>query len=342
MLDSNKQPCGENKNNDTSNHSKEPQMLSEFDKTTIKMYQSQIKDETLVINFDSKLTSLDFVKYLQINKLTLTSCKNIIPKLYSQTLKSLQIMNCGIQSLKDFQIENLYTLVIYNISNILESKELFQEILRFQKLTNLALYQWITDFSPLSQMTRLTTLRLNNCELRSTEVLRSLDNLVELHMFDNKNIDITSLQYLTNLMVLNLESCNLISLDAIRPLTKLIYFNISSNLVVYLQPIMDLKQISGLCAINNKIIDSESIKQHQYCQYFDLRNQKQPTTELLKTASTLRSINTPISFLKLMLKQYINLKSKKLKITEYLQKYSQSITQIEFLLQQINMIECCQ
>ncbi|CAL6095072.1 Conserved_hypothetical protein [Hexamita inflata] len=285
----------------TTNQSEAPDKLynlSEYDKIMIQKYQNKIEDGTLTIYQNQDLKSLDFIRLLKLNKLVLEYCEQMIPKLESQTIKMLKIINCEIESVKDFQLENLEVLEIYNTQNKLESKTLVQEILQFQKLKGLTLYKYITDFSPLSQITRLSKLSLIECNLYSTEALRPLVNLVELNLNSNYDIDITTVQYLTNLTNLSLRCCNLVSLDALRPLKKLEELDIFNNKIVFLQPLIELKQLSKLNASFNQIIDTESIQQHPNFNYFNLDDQDPPTKEELQTAKILRDINSPITSIK--------------------------------------------
>ncbi|CAL5982117.1 Conserved_hypothetical protein [Hexamita inflata] len=237
-----------------------PDNLSEYNKAMIEIYHKQFEDGSLRIQSNNDLKSLDFIRQLNINRLELDYCKYIIPNLESQTIKQFIITACEIQSLKDFKLHYLDVLEFSNIFRK-EARTLILEIVRFQNLKELTLYYWITDISPLSQLKNLTKLYMNDCQLNSTESLKS-PNLVELSLNSNKGINITSLQYLTNLQLLSLRDCNLVSIDALRPLTKLDKLNVSSNSIVYLQIVIELKQLSYICAHNNKIIDFESIKQH--------------------------------------------------------------------------------
>ncbi|CAL6074854.1 Hypothetical_protein [Hexamita inflata] len=128
------------------NH-EEQQSLSENDMAMIEKYKCQIKNQTLKIQRNQDLKHLDFINTLKINQLVLHGCKNIIPQLENKTIKLLEVMDCNIQSVKDFQLENLEVLLIYNILyGKLESKTLAQEIVRFQKRKELTLQKCITNY----------------------------------------------------------------------------------------------------------------------------------------------------------------------------------------------------
>ncbi|CAL5971854.1 internalin_A [Hexamita inflata] len=321
----------------------ELQTLSEYNKTMIEKYQDKIEYGALSIERDPDFKSLDFIRFLKIYKLMIYTCENIIPKAESQSIKKLLIVNCNIQSIKDFQLENLEVLDIHNIYKQVESKTLTLEIIRFQKLKELYLGGCIIDIGPLSQKTRLTKLSLSDCSLRSTQVLQTLINLVELYLNDNKEIEITSLQYLTKLTKLSLASCGLVNLDALRPLKYLQELDIRWNQIVYVQPLTKLKYLSILDADNNMIIDIQTVKQHLNINIAS-NDQDQPTEDQIKATNKLRDINSPITFLKQICKQSRYIKQQNIifrqKITQLLQitdvRHEQCLTQVTFLFQKMN------
>ncbi|CAL5994962.1 leucine-rich_repeat domain-containing protein [Hexamita inflata] len=352
MQSSSNLPSYEQKNCNDTNQSEATKLdsLSEQDKQMVEKYQSQIKDGTLTIQENPDLKSLDFMKFLVIHKLELSCCKNIIPKLESQTINWLELTNCEIQSVKDFQLDNLEVLKLFNMKNKLESKTLMFEIAIFQKMKELSLYRYITDFSTLSQMVGLTKLILIQCELQSTEVLRSLINLEELNLSENEEIDITTLQYLTNLTRLTLQSCNLVNLDALRPLKKLEELEIYYNNIVYFQPLTELKQLLKVDASYNNAIDTESIRLHPNFDNFLLSVKKLPTEEELKTANIMRDINSPITSLKQLQLLSNRVKEKnivfKQKITQQVQNsyytHEQFVVRTAIVFQKMNVFDGCQ
>ncbi|CAL5976694.1 leucine-rich_repeat domain-containing protein [Hexamita inflata] len=207
--------------------------ISEYDKAMIDKYQSQIINETLQIQYNRQINSLKFMQFLNIHKLVLCKCQNIIPKLESQTISILKIICCNIQSVKDMQLDNLEVLELFNDERK-EAETLAQEIVMFYKLKVLRLERLIVDITPLQEMINLTQLTLYSCQIRNIEALKPLVNLKELHLGYNYNIDITALQFLKTLIKLSLTSCCLISLDIIEPLTNLQELDISYNKIVYI------------------------------------------------------------------------------------------------------------
>ncbi|CAL6081269.1 DUF2252_family protein [Hexamita inflata] len=348
MKPSSKQLSFEQKNtektSDVVKHKEDP-VLSEYDKAMLQMYQTE--DRTLAIYNNKDLKSLDFIKFLQINELRLDNCMNIIPKLEIQTIKLLDIYDCNIYNVKDFQLENLGSLRMTNRSK-LELDTVVFDIAQFQKLKELILYRLKINVAQLPQMTSLTTLCLSKCDLNSSEVLRALVNLVVLNLSENEHIDITSLQYLTKLTKLLLDSCSLVSLCPLRHLTQLKELYIRYNSVVYLQPLAELKYLSILEAKYNNIVDSNMIQQHQNFQSFCLDKQKQPTKKLFKAAKIFKSINSPVTSLKQMCNQLGLIKYRntifRQKINQQLQDqfygFNIFVARVAFLFQTMN--ENCQ
>ncbi|CAL6025980.1 leucine-rich_repeat domain-containing protein [Hexamita inflata] len=325
-------------------------MMSEYDMKMIETYQSQINNGTLAIQRNKDLKSLEFIKTFNINGLMIAECKNIIPKLECKTLKHLVIINCNINSLKDFQLEELEVLDL--LSNLEKQSQtcMVQDIIQFQKLKMLCLRLMKVDTSSLSQLTGLTGLLLYNCELRNTEALKPLINLVELHLIYNDNIDLTTLQYLTSLTKLTIQRCKLVDLNALRPLVNLQQLRISWNSIVYISPIMVFKQLSQLDAQNNYILDIQSIQMHSNFKSFQLSKQLQPTKAQLKAAIKMRDIQNQIIILRKFSQQSNQYKQQLLemrqKITETLQQQIniqiQLISQAASLLKSVNQFESYQ
>ncbi|CAL6095012.1 leucine-rich_repeat domain-containing protein [Hexamita inflata] len=225
----------------------------------------------------------------------------------------------------------------------------FSALISFSIPKQLLLFKYITDFSPLSQLIGLNKLNLWSCDLHCTEALRPLINLQDLCLNCN-DIDITKVQYLTNLTILQLASCNLVNVDTLRPLKKLKSLSIYNNKIVYLQPLIELKQLSGLMADRNKIIDTDSIQLHPNFNHFDIGVQKQPTQDELKVANMMKDINSPITSLKQINEKSNHIKDKntvfRKKITQQFQQshnsHVQFVARVALLFQKINVFDGCQ
>ncbi|CAL6005793.1 DUF2252_family protein [Hexamita inflata] len=319
--------------------------VSDYDKQMIQMHQNQILKGTLSIK-DAQ--NVNFIQFLNLNKLEIRNCENQIPTLKSKTIKQLKIICNNILNVEEFKLEKLEDLELINYT-MTQSDIMAQEIVKLQ-LKELSLYQWIIDVSIFSQMSTLTKITLKDCEIEGIQALKSLHNLRELSMCGNKGISTTQLQYLTQLTKLCLMSCNLVNVDALQHLTKLQDLNILGNNIVYTQPLLRLTYLSKLDAKYNYIIDSQTIQQHQNFKNFKLVDQQRPTEELLKLANKLRDISNPITSLKQICKKsrhckHLNIIFRK-KITRQLQdacsRHEQIFAKAALLFQSINVLDDCQ
>ncbi|CAL6025402.1 leucine-rich_repeat-containing protein [Hexamita inflata] len=206
---------------------------SQYDIMMIKMYQNLVDNGTLKIISNIQLKSLYFLQSLEIKDLWLYNCRNIIPKLQSETITNLHIIACDFYSLVEFKLNNLEVLEMQSNQKQKEATILVQEIVKFKKLKQLQLERWQVNLNPISMITGITKLSLVSCKLRNTEALRPLYNLVELSLNFNTNIDITSLQHLTRLTKLWLDECGLDNIDALRPLVNLNELIVSCCSIVF-------------------------------------------------------------------------------------------------------------
>ncbi|CAL5988554.1 Conserved_hypothetical protein [Hexamita inflata] len=149
-------------------------------------------------------------------------------------------------------------------------------------------------------MNQLTLLYLGSCGLLDIRQLKYLANLKEISLFDNYDIDITPLQYLTQLEIIDLSKCNLKCIDILGLLVYLKDLSIEENAIIYTQPLIQLKELSRLSALNNQIIDIQTLKRHPNFEKYKILNQQQPTNQEIVFANILRDINTPNTSLKLM------------------------------------------
>ncbi|CAL6031699.1 DUF2252_family protein [Hexamita inflata] len=317
------------------------------EKLIINTQQNQIKNGVLQIVSDTKLKSLENIQNYDIKKLELKYCTNIIPKMQSSSITQLIIENCNIQSLKEFQLDNLEVLVF---SNGYKDKTLVWEYDKFPKLKELGISRWTIDITLFSQMTCLTQLSIQACGLRNIEAIKPLIGLKQLCLACNENIDITPLQHLTQLTILEMESCCLINLDALRPLTKLQVLVIYDNQIVYIEPLLEFKQLSRMGAQNNIIIDLKILAQHPNFKKFVIYDLALPGQQQIQAANVMRNINHPITNLR---KICDNLSSLKAKCSLFRYKCNSSlqinhntlsifIAQVADLLVKMNVYEDCQ
>ncbi|CAL5988018.1 T9SS_type A sorting domain-containing protein [Hexamita inflata] len=231
----------------------------EYDQRMIKKYQFNIQNQVLIFS-ESDLQNIEFISNFNIRDLKFQQCSDLVPKLSSKTIKELTLQFCGIQSVEDFQLENLEVLILHDSIIITQIKtnwlQLTQSITKFNNLKALTLYGYNgIDISPLSKMTQLRKLILGLLGLKNTNMLQPLVNLNELFLCSNENIDITSLQFLTQLTILNLDNCCLKKIDALQSLVNLKELSLYNNENVDITPIQYLKQLQKLnicyCCIKN-------------------------------------------------------------------------------------------
>ncbi|CAL6049455.1 internalin_A [Hexamita inflata] len=297
----------------------------------IKTYLNKIENGELKIQNNQELKELDLTSILHLKALTIENCSNI-QKLQSKSVSKLLIIG-AFQSLEDFQLENLEDLTLINIEE--QNRIIIKEMNKFTKLKEIYIYGWTIYTCPL-QITGLTKLNLISCGLQSAECLKQLVNLQELYLGNNKEMnDITSLQYLTRLSKLSLNSCSLINLDALRPLKQLEELNISDNIVVYVQPLAELKQLLTLYAYYNKIIDINAVMNHKQYNKFHFQEQTQPTQEQLKIANVMREIYCLSTILRKISQQSNNLhiRSIQFRYNIYACQQRQNDNQISFVTQ---------
>ncbi|CAL6028305.1 leucine-rich_repeat protein [Hexamita inflata] len=228
-----------------------------------------------------------------------------------QYLTKLTILN--LDSCAKLQLGSLSKLT--NLDQLYLSSNSIQDIRALQQLQLKQLYLSSTEFDDidvLQYLTDLTILDLSKCKLSSINALKTLVSLKELNLsrdlshheveqIKNPIFDITPLQYLTQLEKLEIKQCGLQSVDALIPLQKLKVLHLNNNLIVYAQPLVQLKQLVEIQIMSNKIIDFSS----HFVKFFDLdsyvvKSNKQPTEQEIQYANILRDVNSPVSLLRNM------------------------------------------
>ncbi|CAL6001093.1 leucine-rich_repeat domain-containing protein [Hexamita inflata] len=340
----------ENYNNARVNNKEIQEILLESDNALMEMYQSQIKDETLTIYSNKDLKSLDFICKLKINKLGLWTCYNIIPKLESQTIRQIEIMDCYIQSIKDFQLENLEILVIQNHFRK-ESDTLVKEIVTFSKLKELTLGKWTIDISPLSQIAGLNKLYLIKCELRSIETLRFLINLEHLR-FCRINIDLIQIQNLIQLTNLQLDDCSLDNINALKPLVNLIDLNIDCNPDIDITSIQFLTKLIQLSMFKCCLVNLDPLRLLYKLEELRIYNNQivyiQPLYELKQLSKLYAHSNQLVDIQSLAQHPYFNVFSldyqnqptqDELKAANVMRDIDNQITSLKYISRQYNRLK---
>ncbi|CAL6009918.1 leucine-rich_repeat domain-containing protein [Hexamita inflata] len=135
------------------------------------VYRYQIENGELTINSDRNLFSLNFISDLNVQKLRLINCSNVILNL-KDTLTELSVLNCDIQKATVQHMSKLKHLYLGRNINI--------------------------EISEISHLPNLKTVDLTACALKNIDCLKEL-NLEYLGLNYNRNIDINGLQNLKQL-----------------------------------------------------------------------------------------------------------------------------------------------
>ncbi|CAL6072853.1 leucine-rich_repeat domain-containing protein [Hexamita inflata] len=233
-------------------------------------YRNVVVDGSLKIYNDTELTNLQFVQNFDVSSLQLNFCKNLIPKLNSNSIKELYITQCNTQSIEGFHLENLEVLELQDINGVVKhlsdefNSGLLENIIKFKKLKHLSLngYQNININSIMQIKENITKLQFITCGIKYINVLQHFSNLRELNLSNNKYINITPLQCLKELIVLDLSFCGLDNIQILKYLVRLQELHIQNNSISHIQPLKELNMLFKLNAENNRIIDIQSLEMH--------------------------------------------------------------------------------
>lgn len=246
--------------------------------------------KSLSVYYQNDLTDLQPIsKLLKLEKLSLTSCANLIDLKGVFTLKnlrSLDISDCGslilprkIKKLK--QLERLTLSGIKNPKNIRVLKQL-----KKLKSLNLGIYDLntipkaisnieslqkinvtgsnITNYESFKYLSQIDTLLYNRSNFDTIpETFRYLSNLKYLDLYNSKNLtSLSNLKYTKQLEFLNLSSCNLVEIPiAFKELKRLKHLDISSNLKLgHQDALIHIKGLDALESLNVMHTNTSYIK----------------------------------------------------------------------------------
>ncbi|MCL0075035.1 pesticin C-terminus-like muramidase, partial [Thermodesulfovibrionales bacterium] len=114
---------------------------------------------------------------------------------------------------------------------------------------------YITDLTPLADLTNLRVLCLWNNDVTNLAPLAGLTNLTMLELGQNQITDIGLLAGLTRLEGLHLSGNQIIYLGPLANLTNLTELNLSENRITDISPLSKLVNLEKLWLENNQIID---------------------------------------------------------------------------------------
>ncbi|CAL6013470.1 leucine-rich_repeat domain-containing protein [Hexamita inflata] len=282
------------------------QEMSEYDQHLIQQFQNQVHDGILEIKDNQELTNLDFIKYLQVSKLALYGCKNIIKAITYDTIKELYIFNSGFHIVLNIQLNNLEILQLRGNQMEDTNKILIkmQNSKYFSQLKELDLsenYTWLAKIhqkikdirqnweyisniysnmenlligklNDQKSMINLVKLTLVGNNISDIDVLETVVNLQELDLSKNYKININPIQYLTKLTKLSLASCNLTDIQILSSLTTLISLNLSDNNRIDISPLKNLTKLMYLQLGASGIDDISILRSLINLKYLDISN----------------------------------------------------------------------
>ncbi|CAL6093879.1 leucine-rich_repeat domain-containing protein [Hexamita inflata] len=213
----------------------------DYDLKMTKRFQKIINNGELFINNSRnlypELKSIEFVQKLNVNRLKLYYCRNIDPKLASDTIKELEIYYCLLNNIENLPLKNLEVL------KITESGDTELDISVVDKCTQLkelCLRKKDIEIGPIKQLTTLTKLSLESCCLHNIESLNLLVNLQELLLKGNKGIELGPLRNMNQLQLLNLEECDQLNTTTLKYLINLRKLILNHNPGVDVTPLQNL------------------------------------------------------------------------------------------------------
>lgn len=109
----------------------------------------------------------------------------------------------------------------------------------------------LSDLRPISKLTKLTDLIIENAEISDVSPLKDLTNLTILSLKNNNISDISPLKSLTNLDCISIEYNNVRDIDVFSEFTKLRYAYIEGNNISDINPLSGLTELKRLRATNN-------------------------------------------------------------------------------------------
>ncbi|CAL6069657.1 leucine-rich_repeat domain-containing protein [Hexamita inflata] len=142
------------------------------------------------------LSSIELV--VQLQKLNLQNCQNIISNITSSSIKELVIIECILLNLDNVNVENVEVLTILEQEQF-QHKFDISRINRFKQLKQLQLNGYSIDLNLLKDLKQLKILVIKECGVFNLPALGSLMNLQKLNLTYDIQKDINPILYLEQL-----------------------------------------------------------------------------------------------------------------------------------------------
>ncbi|CAL6105209.1 leucine-rich_repeat domain-containing protein [Hexamita inflata] len=141
---------------------------------------------------------LSSIELVQLQKLKLYNCKNIISNITSSSIKELVVIECLLLNLDNVNVENVEVMTILEQEQF-QHKFDISGINRFKQLKQLQLNGYSIDLNLLKELKQLKFLNIYECGAFNLPALGSLMNLQKLNLTYEIQKDINPILYLEQL-----------------------------------------------------------------------------------------------------------------------------------------------
>ncbi|HVI42059.1 MAG TPA: stalk domain-containing protein [Anaerovoracaceae bacterium] len=146
------------------------------------------------------------------------------------------------------------------------------------------------NISDLANLTELTDLDLQRCQIVDIKPLSKLKKITTLYLSDNKINDINPLSSLENLSIIWLTNNEISDISPLAHCTNLESISMANNNVIDISALGSLAKLSDLRADNNKITDISCITSWKYIEVFMIQNNQVADLTPLSKHTELESI----------------------------------------------------
>ncbi|CAL5986780.1 Conserved_hypothetical protein [Hexamita inflata] len=206
------------------------------------LYRYEFKVETseddgvdfLVIQFNKDLKTFKFVQKIQLTRLYIDYCQNVIIDPAPTNVTDLTIYKCGLSKLDGIKKMIQLTHLTLNDNTITDISEL-------RYLVNLK--QLIIDENQIEDITSIAYLKkveyLDMCsnKIRDLQPLSKLSVLENLRLSNNQIVNLFPLQFLFGLQVIELMDNKIIHIESLTNLVGLTLLYLSKNMILDMSPL---------------------------------------------------------------------------------------------------------
>lgn len=232
---------------------------------------SNVSDLEIIFPSEYKTVNINLDPVSALRKLKITG-RNIIDISFSGSLTSLESLNISSDNLIDISfLGTLTSLESLNIiSNNLIDTSAINKLVNLKELF-LSGEKLNPDFIPLSQLTQLEFLSLENSNLSNIDFLMNIpSSLTKLSIARNSIEEITGLSNLIQLKELNISRNNISDISKLQNLTQLRELDISWNFISEIDDLVYLSELRELNLHQNCIVGFYVLTQLRYVHFLTM------------------------------------------------------------------------